>query len=598
MAFPDAWMNELMNRNEIVSVISDYTQLAPKGGRMWGLCPFHPERNASLSVSPDKQLFHCFSCKAGGSVIQFIMQAEKLTYAEAVAFLAQRVGMDMPEEQNDARLRAEKALRDRLYKANIDAAKFFHEKLLEPAGAECRKYLLKRGIDGGTATRFGLGYAPNDWDALFRHMTALGYSRDELITAGLCVRGRQDPNKTFDFFHDRLMIPIINASGRVLAFGGRVLGGDSQAKYMNTGDTPIYNKSCNVFGINLMKGKKIDEFIMVEGYMDVIGLHQFGIDNAIASLGTALTPQQVRLMSRYVKRVYYAYDGDAAGQNAMLRNVDIVAAGGLEPRVIVIPGGKDDPDDFVRKYGRDAFLKLRDSSITAVRFKLDAMAKAVDLDTEDGRQTYAKNACRLLASLEPVERDRYIKLVSERSGISADTIREQVGLSKPEQSEKRPYPSSAARFRRERIEFDKRAAAEITLLACMMASKHDCARIEQLDGFDASVFSQPGLADFAQRLREEYRGGANADLHRLMGGAEELNAEAISSAAAQTEEITDPVETAEACLNSIKCDECERRIRELTALAEAQTDKAKRGELLREQMQLVLKLRSLKDGES
>ena len=225
MAYPERWLSELMARNDIVSVISEYTRLSSRGGRMWGLCPFHPERDPSFSVSPDKQLFHCFSCKAGGSVIQFIEQAENLSYHDAIRFLAQRVGMDMPNEVDDERLRVEKARRDRLYNANREAALFYHKALLSDIGADARKYLIGRGIDGSTAVKFGLGYSPNDWDALYKHLSSLGFSRDDLIDAGLCVKGRKDPESTFDFFHDRLMFPVINSYGRAGAFGGRVLSG-------------------------------------------------------------------------------------------------------------------------------------------------------------------------------------------------------------------------------------------------------------------------------------------------------------------------------------------------------------------------------------
>lgn len=586
-------MNDLMSRNEIVSVISEYTHLAPKGGRMWGLCPFHPEKQASFSVSPDKQLFHCFSCKAGGSVIQFIMQAEKLTYVEAVRFLAQRAGMEMPEEVNDEKLRAEKALRDRLYAANLDAARFFREKLLAPEGLSCRQYLIRRGIDGSTATRFGLGYSPNDWDALYKHMSALGYKRDELIAAGLCVKGRQDESKTFDFFHGRLMIPIIAANGRVLAFGGRVIEGDDGAKYMNTGDTLIYNKRHNVFAINMMKGKKLDELIMVEGYMDVISLHQYGVDNAVASLGTALTKEQVRLMSRFVKRVLYAYDGDAAGQTAMLKGVDVLSAGGVEPRVIVIPGG-DDPDEFIRKYGRDASMKLRDSSITAVQFKLESMAKAVDLNTADGRQAFAQNACRLLASLEPVERERYVRLVSEKSGIRLDTIREQVGVAKPDRSGEQDARSLNPGTYRRPVSTEKRVRSEIMLLACMMVSRSDCAAIEQLEGFGDELFSDPALADFSRKLRSANSKGKGADLKLMIASIEDDEAESVSSAAAAAADIEDPVETARDCILAVRREKYEAEVRDISARAGEETDPAKRAELIKKQMELLMKLRSLR----
>lgn len=593
MAFPESWMNDLMARNEIVSVISEYTHLAPKGGRMWGLCPFHPEKQASFTVSPDKQLFHCFSCKAGGSVIQFIMQAENLSYGEAVRFLAQRAGMDMPDEVDDAKLLAEKALRDRLYKANREAARFFHQALLSPEGLACRQYLLRRGIDGSTATRFGLGYSPNDWDALYKHMTSLGYTREELISAGLCVRGRQDESRTFDFFHGRLMIPIIAANGQVLAFGGRLIEGDDGAKYMNTGDTLIYNKRHNVFAINMMKGKKLDELIMVEGYMDVISLHQYGIDNAVASLGTALTKEQVRLMARFAKRVFYAYDGDAAGQAAMLRGVDILAAGDVEPRVIVIPGG-DDPDEFIRKYGRDAFLKLKDASITAVQFKLESMAKAVDLNSADGRQAFAQNACRLLASLEPVERDRYLRLVSERSGISLETIREQVGSSKPSDADEKDTRMLNPGTYKRPVNYKKRGKTEIMLLACMMASRNDCAAIEQLEGFSLELFSDPSLAAFAKTLKAEYSSKRPVDLQMLISKIESGDIEGVSDAAARVDDIEAPVDTARDCINALLREKYEAEIRDLSERSGAESDPKKRGELLKRQMELVMKLRSMK----
>lgn len=601
MAFPEAWLNELMNRNDIVSVVSEYTRLSPKGGRLWGLCPFHPERDASFTVSPDKQVFHCFSCKAGGSVIQFIMQAESLGYADAVRFLAQRAGMDMPNEINDAKLRAEKALRDRLYAANRDAAMFYHKTLLSDAGLAARQYLLNRGIDGSTAVRFGLGYSPNDWDELFKHMTALGYTRDELVSAGLCVKGRKDETKTFDFFHDRLMFPVISASGRVLAFGGRIIGSGDGAKYMNTGDTLIYNKRHNIYAINLMKGRRLDELIMVEGYMDVISLHQAGIDNAVASLGTALTSQQVRLMGRFAKRVCYAYDGDAAGQKAMLRGVDIIARGELEPRVIVIPGGQD-PDEFVRANGAEAFLKLKDNSLTAVMFKLETMAGAVDLNTADGRQKYASEACRLLASLEPVERDRYIKVVSERSGIAPDVIRNQCGVD----AEKADAVETAAPNRaafdtvgyRKPQTLKKREKAEQLLLACMLVSRQDAAAIEQLESFSTELFSVPGAAKFAAALLEAYKSVEKPDVRLLLAELNGDESDAVGAAAALSEDITAPVEAAADCINSILSDEYSERIRKLAELSEAETDRAKRSALLHEQMQLMLRLKQLRPSGS
>ncbi|MBR3298334.1 MAG: DNA primase [Clostridia bacterium] len=594
MAFPETWMNELMNKNEIVSVISEYTHLSPKGGRMWGLCPFHPERTASFSVSPDKQLFHCFSCKAGGSVIQFVMQAENLSYPDAVRFLAQRVGMDLPDEVNDAKLRADKALRDRLYDANKAAAKFYCEMLLGEQGAKARSYLLNRGIDGRTAVRFGLGYSPPDWDALFVHLTGLGFTRGELIKAGLCIKGRQDENKTFDFFHDRLMFPVINDRGRVLAFGGRTLDKDGEPKYMNTGDTLIYNKRHNVYAINMMKGKKLDELIMCEGYMDVISLHQHGIDNAVASLGTALTSQQAKLIGRFAARAVYAYDGDAAGQKAMLRGVDVLSECSVEPRVMVIPGGLD-PDEYIRKYGRDAFLALKDSTITAVQFKLNYIEGETGLSTPDGRQKYATRACTLLSRLEPVERDRYIRVVSERSGIGVDVIREQCGIASVNIAEKEPQRLVSNGYKRQH-DFDRRVKTEIMLAACMLRSAQTRDEITRLSGYSDELFTEPGLRALIARLTGAKRDGGEAELRLILSELEDESSDAAGGAASQAEEIANPVETARDCINALVLETCEARMLALSERIRGESDQAKRGELLAEQMQLLNTIRALKNA--
>lgn len=594
MAFPEAWLNELMNKNEIVSVISEYTKLEPKGGRMWGFCPFHSEKEASFTVSPDKQLFHCFSCKAGGSVIQFIMQAESLPYLDSVRFLAQRVGMDMPDEVDDAKLRVEKALRDRLYSANREAALYYNSVLLSDEGKKARQYLMGRGIDGATAMRFGLGYSPDDWDSLYKHMSNNGYTREELIAAGLCIKGRRDEERTYDFFHGRLMFPVIAANGTVIAFGGRMIDGTG-AKYMNTGDTLIYNKKHNVYAINLMKGKKLGELIMVEGYMDVISLHQAGIDNAVASLGTALTGQQARLMGRYASRVCYAYDGDSAGQKAMLRGVDVLSQNGVEPRVIVIPEGKD-PDEFVRAYGTEAFLRLKDSAMTANQFKIESMASSFNLDTVDGRQDYAKRACSLLASLEPVERARYIKLVSERSGIAADVIRDQCGSVAPQKQSGNGNNSQGFRnnnYKKTQFLTD-RAKAEQMLLACLIKSKSDAARIVQLDGYDDGLFTLEGTRHFQKLLMEAYSKGNEADVRMLIASLEADESEMPSGAIAISQDIELPYDTAKDCISSILKYEYDIKIRELAEASSKETDPVRRNQLLREQMELVMKSRSIR----
>ena len=593
--FPEAWMNELMSRNDIVSVVSEYTHLTSRGSRMWAYCPFHPERNPSFTVSPDKQLFHCFSCKAGGSVIQFIMQAENLPYIDAVRFLAQRAGMEMPNVTDDENLRKQKALRDRLYKANVEAARYYHAMLMGKEGLRARKYLIDRGIDGNTAVKFGLGYAPRDWDALFRYMIEKGYTVNELISAGLCTKDKRHEDHAYDFFKDRLIFPIIAATGSVIAFGGRILTKEGGPKYLNTGDTLIYNKKHNVYGINLMKGKRLNELIMVEGYMDVLTLHQYGIDNAVASLGTALTSRQVRLMSRFAKRAYFAYDGDAAGQNAMLRGVDILNNNGIEARVIVIPEERD-PDEFIRSFGSEAFLKLKDSAVTAVRFKLDTIEKAQDMASADGRENYAKKACALISPLEPVERERYIKYISERSGMNEAVIASQCGQPADEKTEsetKQAYSSNNPYRRPQRQ--SKRKKAEIMLLACLSASKSANDAVRHLKGFSENLFSDPSLAAFADKVTKAYEQSAQPDMRMLIAGLDSAESEGASAAIAQIDSIDDHILTAQDCIKSIFTSRYDEKIRSLAQQCKKETDPEKRTELLKQQMELMKKSRGITD---
>ena len=324
-AFPEEWLNELLSKTDIVRVVGDYVSLTPKGGRFWGCCPFHNEKTPSFSVTPEKQMYYCFGCHAGGGVIHFVMEAERVSYVEAVKLLAQRAGMELPDEVNDARLRAERAYKERLYNACKEAAIFYNKKLLSAEGKAAQEYLKRRGIGGKMAVRFGLGYAPEGWHNLMDYLEQKGYSRKEMVDAGLAIASKKDGG-AYDAYRGRLIYPIISATGRVMAFGARTMKKDDEPKYINTGDTPIYNKRYNLYALNMQRGKRVSELIMVEGYMDVISLFAAGIENAVASLGTAMTQQQARLIKRYADKMYLCYDGDSAGQAATLRGLDILSA--------------------------------------------------------------------------------------------------------------------------------------------------------------------------------------------------------------------------------------------------------------------------------
>ena len=363
MRFPPSWLDELRARADIVQIVGQYVQLKKNGRKYWGLCPFHGEKTASFSVDPEKQLFYCFGCKAGGSVIHFVMEIEHLPFPEAVKHLADQLHMPLPQMEADPDYQRRQTQRERLLACNRDAAHFFYETLFTPAGQPMLDYLKRRGVSDGVIRKFGLGAAPNSWDALTRAMQAKGYTTEELQMAGLIVIKDAEeatadrparPRRAFDMFRNRAIFPIIDQYGNVLAFGGRAIE-NVQPKYLNTSDTPIFNKRLGVYAANLLrKERHLERVVLVEGYMDVVSLTQFGVTGVCATLGTALTSEQAKLLKRFAPMVYLSYDGDSAGQHAILRGLDILEAEGIPARVLDFPDGLD-PDEFIRRDGKEGF---------------------------------------------------------------------------------------------------------------------------------------------------------------------------------------------------------------------------------------------------
>jgi DNA primase len=562
MAFSESWLDELMAKNEIVSVVSSYVELKPKGRRLWGLCPLHGEKTASFSVSADKQMFYCFGCHAGGTVIQFIMDVERLTFPEAVRFLADRVGMQMPEEADDAKLVKERAYRERLGEATKLAARFYMECLLGQGGGPGREYLHKRGITGDSVKRFGLGYAPEGWDTLKNYLFEKGFSQQELLDAGLLVYN-QGKNSVYDAYRGRVIYPILGTNGRVLGFGARVLD-DSKPKYINTGDTPLYNKRDNLYGLYLQKGKAAADLIMVEGYMDVIGLYEAGVTNAVASLGTALTVQQARLIKRYTDTVFIAYDGDAAGQSATIRGLDILAGQGLNVRVIPFPDELD-PDEFVRQRGKEAFDSLKDHALTLNAFKLDSMAGKRDLTNENQREQYAMEACRFIAGLQPVERDRYYQQVAKKTGYTIDALKAQGEASKPLVQETLHRSASPWKNNQNRRDFTEteRTRAEAALLNAVLDSSL-CAQTAA-DAGGKALFTQPCYQEFFAALAAAWAEGNKPSPAGIMAGMDRESADRISRVLNEEIVLSDPEKIVTDCIKRIRRCDCSDQIRELTA---------------------------------
>ena len=583
--FPDAWLSELLSKSDLAAIASEYTLLKPKGKRLWGCCPFHSEKTPSFSVVPDEQFYYCFGCHAGGSVVQFVMDAEKLTYVEAIKYLAQRAGMELPDDVDDDRLRQERALKERLYAACKDAAMFYHAKLLSEEGKEAQKYLMGRNIDAATAAKFGLGYAPPGWDNLLKYMTEKGYSNEHLLAAGLIIQGK-GRDKYYDAYRDRVMFPIVSTAKRVLGFGARTMGNDTP-KYLNTGDTPIFNKRNNLYGLNLQRGKHLADIIIVEGYMDVISLYKAGVTNAVASLGTALTQQQARLIKRYVPKVYISYDGDSAGQNATLRGLDILAKEGLDVRVIVIPDNMD-PDDYAKKFGGQEYLALKDKALTLNGFKLDSLMGGIDLSTPDGREEYAKKACALLARLEPVEQERYAPVIARRTGLSKEAILRQCGISGSPAENSIGNSRNTKQQNRDRLKSLNKA--ETALLCCMIKSGEAllCA-MEEMARYGIS-FSDSAINAFAEGLLARSVTGEKLDIPLALSMLPQEAAESVSAAIGSEDTVIDPVTTAKDCVAAIAREAMDERIKELAAAMQTGgSDEEKR-----EYMELVKKRASLK----
>lgn len=418
MALPDGFLRELRDNNDIVSVVQGYVELKRAGSTYSCRCPFHSERTPSCHVYPDTQSFYCFGCGAGGDVVTFIRNIENLDYMESVRFLAQRAGMAMPEDRDDGSAK----LRQRLYEMNRTAGRYFHELLFTEEGKAGYEYITGRGLTQHTIKRFGIGYAPDDYHKLHYYMKSKGFTEDELIGGALLVRNN---NKVYDKFRHRVMFPIFDTRGNIIAFGGRALSADAPAKYLNSDETFVFQKRETLFALNYAKNSKADYFILCEGYMDVIAMHQAGFNSAVATLGTAITPSQARLIGRMGKsEVILSYDSDRPGQKAASRGINLLTEAGVKARVLKMTGAKD-PDEFITKYGADAFAHLIANSGGAIDYELSKLGNGLDLVNKDeDRSTYLKKAVNFLAQISnPLDRDVYISRTAETAGIPAETVR-------------------------------------------------------------------------------------------------------------------------------------------------------------------------------
>ncbi len=501
MAFDEEFLSELRARCNIEDVISRYVDLKKRSGNCVGLCPFHSEKTPSFSVNTAKQFFYCFGCHAGGDVITFIMKIENLSYPEAVHFLADSVGLAVPSEDKFASEKAER--QKRLYEINRAAARFFHSTLKSPQGKAGLEYISKRALLPQTVTRFGIGYAPDSWYALLDHLKGLGYGEDDIRAAGLTLKGKKGD---FDFFRNRVIFPIIDHRDRVIGFGGRALDNEIKPKYLNTNDNTIFHKRTNLYGLNKARSSK-DPIILCEGYMDVIALHQAGFSSAVASLGTALTPEQARLIKRYNDRVVICYDSDNAGRNAAEKAIGILRAAGLEVRVITVPGSKD-PDEFMKsdpENGRQRFRALLEASPKDLDYRLDTVKFKYNMSVDSEKLQAVREMISILAaSSDKVEQEIYIGRISRETGLSKENLTAELksAIYRRKKSEKKQEERGALDKLRgrddtvnpQKAKYLKAARAEEDILSVLLNFP------EKLDVVTAEINEGDFVTDFGRRI--------------------------------------------------------------------------------------------------
>lgn len=517
MAFPAAFIDELISRSPIEDVVGQYVELKRQGGRLFGLCPFHGEKTASFSVSPDAGLYYCFGCHKGGGAVNFIMEIEGLNYPDAVRLLAQRAGLEVPEDES---YRSQYKQAERLWALCKDAARYFRQMLFSPAGSAAQEYIVSRGLSRQTVTRFGLGYAPNGWNGLLDAMEEKGYDKQELIDAGLAIRSKEK-GSVYDRFRNRLMFPIIDIRGNVIGFGGRVMD-NSTPKYLNSPETLIFNKRKNLFAMNVAKKSKLGYLILTEGYMDAIALQQYGFDCAVASLGTSLTEEHANLLSKYTNRVYLTYDADAAGQNATHRAVPMLEKTGIQVRILRIQGAKD-PDEFLKKYGADRFRLLLERSENHAEYQLQSLMARYDLTLDDQKLAFLAEAAKMISTLpNAIEREIYGSKAAKAAGTTPESMKIEVDkayrrrVSREKRAQERIDLSPATReqpvSRSIRYNNLHSAMAEEGILRLLL---RESALFEQTAPLEERHFSSPLLGKAYRLLMERYSQGLQVSLGAL-----------------------------------------------------------------------------------
>ncbi len=552
MALSDNFINELKMKADIGDVISDYVSLKRRGRTLVGLCPFHSEKTASFTVYPESQSFYCFGCRAGGDVIGFVRKIENLDYIDAVKKLAQRTGVQMPDDGYDDTMAKR---RRNILAMNREAARFFNNYLNSPEGKVGMDYFLQRGMRPNTIKKFGLGFAPDSWDMLLKYLKEKGFYVSDMEAAGLVKRSQK--GTYYDFFRNRVMFPIIDVRGNVIAFGGRVMD-NSKPKYINTPDTLVYKKTNELFAMNFAKDSGEEAYIHCEGYMDAISMHQAGFKNAVAGCGTALTAEQVRLLSRYTNEIILAYDMDEAGREAVNSAIELISKAGMKVRIPLLKGGKD-PDEIIRNRGRDAFAEMLNTSPNEVEYALLNLRARHDVQTTQGKIDFINDSIRVLAKCRPVEQDIYVSRLAEELGVEKRSIRMQLtdytrktAYQSRKKENRNAIQESMRRTRKESYDASSTTAklrAESRMLGLLMLHT---SLGRYLEGFDGACIT-PGLHKKAyDLLTQRIEQGMEVDLINISSALSQEETDRLSGYLAYASQISNVQEEFRDCLVTIR----------------------------------------------
>ncbi|MBN2558356.1 MAG: DNA primase [Clostridia bacterium] len=560
--YPDETVEEIIEKNDIVDVVSDYVKINRKGKDYFGLCPFHREKTPSFSVVPSKQIYYCFGCGKGGNVVNFIRNIENVEYIDALKMLADRAGVHLPES-SDATEQKRSGYNKKLIEINTEAARYFHSVLADNPGGAADSYMKLRQIKENTITKFGIGFAPDSWDSLLNHLKSKGCEEKDIEAAGLAVQGK---NGYYDKFRNRIMFPIIDIRNRVIAFGGRLISGEGP-KYMNSPETPVYNKSVSLYAINLAKNSKAEKMIIVEGYMDCVALHQAGFSNCVASLGTALTRKQVAMLKKLVPEIIIAYDMDQAGRAAALRGLDMVADAGCAVKVLEMPGGKD-PDDYIKKNGSAEFQKLVDGALSLVEYKAKLMRAKLNINSMDGRMKFLNGVAKAIAQVNnAIEREMYINRISSVYSISRESLETEVDRNMGESS-------VVITDRSRRLKTSLNIEGDTEVKNFMAVAAIICARPELAEHasllLDPEFIDRPGLKRMFLNILDRVKNKGISDAAYIMESLDDEERELFSAAVAYAETSADMRKTLEEKIIQYKKAVINRRIAQLTNMLDSQ----------------------------